>query len=76
MPNNPNIETLETVVLEEAHKNYSKKSQRKGQALMNALRKHAPDWYEALTGTAHDCFYDDKKISETLAVIGFSSKSF
>lgn len=42
----------------------AKRSQRKGQALMNALYMCDEELYTAITGTDADCFYDDKRIPE------------
>jgi hypothetical protein len=45
--------------------------QRRGQALMNALRTAAPDLYEILSGSPEDCFYDDSKFFDAIAALGF-----
>lgn len=45
--------------------------QRKGQALMNALRCEAPELYDILTDTNADCFYDDTRYPLTLSELGF-----
>jgi hypothetical protein len=40
---------------------------RKGQALMNALYGHVPEFYRKVSGTDLDCFYDDSKFDACLA---------
>ena len=44
--------------------------QRKGQALMNALRRVAPILYDMVSGTDADCFYDDNRIGAFLDTMG------
>lgn len=45
--------------------------QRKGQALMNALRCEAPELYDILAGTPQDCFHDDNRYHLTIEELGF-----
>ena len=35
---------------------------RRGQFLMNELHRYNPSFYDAITGTKADCFYEDSKI--------------
>jgi len=39
---------------------------RQGQNVMNCLRKAWPDKYRELTGSHLDCFYNDRKIPDTM----------
>lgn len=40
--------------------------QRYGQSIMNMLHKVWPDWYERISGTDFDCYYDDGTVQFTL----------
>jgi hypothetical protein len=47
------------------------KTQRVGQAYMNALRAVAPELYEEASGSLKlDCFYDDTKVPALLKWLG------
>jgi len=65
---------LERQILRAAWQRFELMGQRKGQALMNALRDVAPELYEIISGTDDDCFYDDGKIDQTFGVLGFVRK--
>jgi hypothetical protein len=41
---------------------YRSRDNRKGQAMMNALREVAPELYDEITGSYYDCFYNDGKV--------------
>lgn len=41
---------------------YRTAEQRKGQAMMNALRRVAPELYDEVSGTSRDCFYRDDQV--------------
>lgn len=73
---NTDANKLERRIVEEAHQNYTMYRQRKGQALMNALRTEAPELYEIISGTPADCFYRDEKVSLVMDELGFKTKIF
>lgn len=45
-------------------------SQRRGQAMMNALAKVRPDLYDKVTGTEADPFYIDNRIYDFKRAVG------
>jgi hypothetical protein len=66
----------EKAVLRVAYQFMTTGSQRKGQALMNALRLKAPELYDILTGTDKDPFYNDDKLQVALDELGFKIRRF
>jgi hypothetical protein len=55
---------------------FLQQNQRKGQALMNALRLRAPELYHILTGSPNDPFHDDSKLQVALDELGFKIRRF
>ena len=62
----------ENRVLRVAGEFYRQSDQRKGQALMNALRYESPELYTIISGTPIDCFYDDRKVPAVLEELGYT----
>lgn len=54
--------------LQKADRSYqdNKSEMRYGQSIMNMLHQIWPDWYNRVTGTDLDCFYDDGIVRFTL----------
>jgi hypothetical protein len=67
---------LEEQILTRATDNVRIKHQRKGQALMNALKIEAPDLYEIISGSMIDCFHDDSKVTLVMVELGFVRRHF
>lgn len=45
------------------------KHQRYGQHLMNELFSVRRDLYDFISGTDYDCFYDNKRVNDTLTFL-------
>lgn len=45
-------------------------TQRRGQAMMNALAKVRPDLYDKISGTEADPFYNDNRITNFKRAVG------
>lgn len=67
---------IERSVLGATYEFWKLMGQRKGQALMNALRHKAPELYDIISGTDADCFYKDEVIPYTLSELGFTINIF
>jgi hypothetical protein len=65
----------EKAVLRVAYQ-FLQQNQRKGQALMNALRMKQPELYDILSGTDKDPFYNDDKLQDALSELGFKIRRF
>jgi hypothetical protein len=76
------IEVVESASLQEkqvlmlAYQFHKTANQRKGQALMNALRRAAPELYTIMSESPNDPFHDDGKLQLAFDELGFKIRRF
>jgi hypothetical protein len=66
----------EKQVLMLAYQFHKTANQRKGQALMNALRRAAPELYTIMSESPNDPFHDDGKLQLAFDELGFKIRRF